>query len=459
MNAPTPNGSLDPNNATPAEEQLEMNLGQAPGISPKSDHATGTAPSLDEDEEENKKRAALSAIHFLTWEELLEEIKASREVSEPEIAQLNAIHAALDSGFNGQFGAPKLVDGIGTTNGQLFETLSTGAAVASADQTKAIIDALKEKKSFIASDNTTFLSTSNGALSIGKQGVHFHAGKDEATGQPKEFTQEDAKKIAILAMHNKDLLPPNAVALTGTPEQRSMIKTEMENLNKMLPPNAQFIFDDELSAPASAPHKASLTEVVGGKMGKGFEDLKRRLRLGGKPADEAQDAAPETTTPPQGDVLELSKTDIAPETPAEVQSTVKTHAAETPEAQVERAALEEVLNQFPQAILKNSEKVTEIDSQDVYKARIQEPSSDLSNMKDVLFIQNDEKLKIIAVEGDGNFERLLTKPETQKPASELGEGFKPAAEGVSEDHADFIGPPRPPASPRASGEQPTPPAA
>ena len=92
---------------------------------------------------------------------------------------------------------------------------------------------------------------------------------------------------------------------------------------------------------------------------------------------------------------------------------------------------------------------------DAFKVSMQEPSSDLFTMKDVIFTQEDDKLKVQAIEGDDKYERLTTKP-LEKAETKLAGEFDSARQETPEaDDSDqqpgITGTPQPP-KPDAPGQ-------
>lgn len=420
--------------AQPVEEQLEL-----PGFA--------RADAADEQEAKEKKRAKEAAAleDYLKWEELEEEIKATfgdKGDNFEVTLQLNntlqsakRIYATLDMAVQEGAAIPRVAENSQKNNVDLFLELNS--------RLKAIVysevtNTLNGLKLTTKDPNAAYFvsHTGNGVVSAGQKGIFFHAGLGASALERKPFTQDDARAMALLAFHNRDLLPPNKIKLTGSKLHQSMIKAEIDKLNQCLPEHKQFKIYDPNSPEAKQERGPSLLDKIWGK-------------VTGKPGTDTTTAntqAPQTATA-EDNTLDL--TDFAlPEATTQAPSTFVPLPAESPEATADRNAREEALNLHPEQFLKIAEKVGTIDivegsPQDLFKARIQPPASDMTNMKDVLFVQKDDKLKIVAVEGDGTFERLTSPPE-QKLASDLNKGFGAAGQGetpvVTQDDENFIGP-------------------
>jgi hypothetical protein len=274
---------------------------------------------------------------------------------------------------------------------------------------------------------------------------------DDTGKAKKPFGPVEARTIALLAMHNKDLLPPNAIKITGTPEQRALIRLEVYKLNESLPESLRFNIDDgsKPKAPAQTATQGrgpSLVEKIWGK-------------VTGKPVAAAPAAAAATD-----DVLDLTEENIAHaptgagealgESMAQAMVDEVRGVQAAPEGPSERDVLEETLNQHASHIVKSAEKVGEFDTtdhgrQDLFKARLQTvqatqpPFNGPETMKDVIFHQAGDRLKILAVEGDFMFNKLLEKNVEDQAQSALNKEFGTAGQGETPSLADdenFIGP-------------------
>lgn len=435
--------------AQPVEEQLEL-----PGFA--------RADAGDEQEAKEKKRAkeAAALADYLEWEELEEEIKATfgdkgdnYDVAvqiDNTLESARRIYFTLNTAAMEGAAIPRVAENSPKSNADIFLELNSRLKAIAYSDVASKLNGLN----FTAKDaNEAYFAshTGNGVVTAGQKGIFFQAGQGASALQRKPFTQEDARNMALLAMHNKDLLPPNAIKLTGTPQHQALIKNAINELNESLPQHMRLeIHGDKPKAPASEAKK---------ERGPSLLD-KFVAKVTGKPVGGT--AAPAAPAAPAEDTLEL--TEIAPpESGAEAESTSTTLAAESPEAKAERDELEDVLNTYPDVIKGTAAKVGSIDivegsPQDLFKARIQKPSGDLSGMKDVLFVERDDKLKIVAVEGDGTFDKLLKPAEPEQAASDLSKGFGAAGQGetpvASQDDENFIGPRTP-----AGWTPPTPPSA
>lgn len=246
MTAPVPQDQFASAKGAHIEEQLDIPA--IISVSPDQTDATTQA--------EAKKAAEASAYDadFLSLEELLEQVKIKKP--DADIDSVRKVFESINETSNGKMGIPRTVEGAALDNADLALELHG-------------LTQLKPAKSMFSKTlQTVFTSASdNGTVKVREGVVAFHAGRESVGGlfKKKEFTQDDARQIALLAMHNKDMLPPNAIKITGTKTQRDMIKAELDKLNEVLPQTRQFALtakqEKELGALNTARPEAAAPEV------------------------------------------------------------------------------------------------------------------------------------------------------------------------------------------------------
>lgn len=217
MNAPTPQDQLASAKGVHAEEQLDL-----PGI-----------VSVDPAEAEAESAADASAYDadFLSLDELIEQIRTKKpELPESDFENVRKLFESINDRSNGKMGIPRTVEGATLDNAdlalELYNTTKVGTGA----------------YGLLRKQGAVFGSASGTGEFKMREGAVFYHGKGGFLSSilgNKSFTQEDARQIALLAMHNKDMLPPNAIKITGTKEQRAMIKAEIDKLNESLPEGTQ----------------------------------------------------------------------------------------------------------------------------------------------------------------------------------------------------------------------------
>lgn len=313
--------------------------------------------------EEEKVEAAKTkrAYEELSWEMLLEQMKPLYAETEFPEAEITKFKDELVARYGDAFVIPKVADDAPENNGQLFNKL------------------FKTLKAVEGSLGKFFHTEEGATIDASAKGVFFLKGE-------KEFTAEDAHKIALLAMHNKNLMPPNEIKLTGKPEERLLILSEIKKLNDLLPQNARFTID--------------------------AQQLQELERFATNAAPVVAAAGEPVAQQPEEEPFELTE-----------------EMEEQPESEKDIELIETTLNQYPTDFLAHSKTIGTYDLGDgedrpVYK-------SEQKNADDFLFVRDaDDRLKVLAVEGTPEFDQMREKV---KPLVEP----EPVAAEKSDTSAEF----------------------
>lgn len=410
-------------NSKPAEE--------APGVAFANEDAQDAADAA-------AAKRSRDQIEFLSVQQLIEEIQAAREALNNEEGEkhIRSYIDALNTGFKQQFVVPKVAADAPVNNGQLFLNVIDGLQTKPNDTNDGLVTkALQGLKLKSVDANATIFGTTSGSgnIHITDKGIHFHAVNDSSKKATGKFTEVEARQIALLVMHNKDMLPPNAIRLTGTKEQKALIQSEIEKLSATLPEGARPVLSAKKEPSfwgASAPFakQAAAPETTSAKTKAPAQQSTESEEKADDVEAAAKDSSAETTvadTPPaEAPVSGNVEANNTSEQQAPPVLDLSAYDMDGEQDQAARDRMEELLNQYPD-MTQNAEAVTIYPNPEgvsAFKVRMQEPSSELSEMKDVIFTQEENRLKVQTIEGDDVYARLTTKP-VQKTETKLSGDF------------------------------------